>query len=200
MDVFELTRALVDIESITGDEGRVGQFLLDYLKPLAARFGGRVERMDVEAGRFNVFAQWGERLTATLSTHMDTVPPFFASRDDGERSRLIFDPARVGRPRTSNRFFTANGTPASRPAFFPAAMAASIARALARARSTVTSVNEFRTGSYFAIRANAASVTLSADTCRPFTASAISPAESPSRSAVTAISGCKDTGRLGFVG
>jgi acetylornithine deacetylase len=85
MDVFELTRALVDIESITGDEGRVGQFLLDYLKPLAARFGGRVERMDVEAGRFNVFAQWGERLTATLSTHMDTVPPFFASRDDGER-------------------------------------------------------------------------------------------------------------------
>src|ERR1035441_10426583 len=84
MDVLELTRALVDIESTTGGEGRVGQFLLDYLAPLAARFGGTVERMDVEPGRFNVFAQWGERLAATLSTHMDTVPPFFASREDGE--------------------------------------------------------------------------------------------------------------------
>ena len=29
------------------------------------------------------------------------------------KSRLIFEPARVGRPVTSNRFFTANGTPAS---------------------------------------------------------------------------------------
>jgi acetylornithine deacetylase len=84
MNLFELTRALVDIESTTGDEGRVGQYLLDYLTPLAARFGGTVERMDVETGRFNVFAQWGERLTATLSTHMDTVPPFFAAREDGE--------------------------------------------------------------------------------------------------------------------
>ena len=84
-----------------------------------------------------------------------------ASRGDGARSRLIFDPARVGRPCTSNRFFTANGTPASGPASCPAATAASTARALARARSAVTSVNEFRTGSCLAIRASAASVTLS---------------------------------------
>jgi acetylornithine deacetylase len=84
MDVFELTRALVDIESVTGNEDRAGQFLLDYLAPLAARFGGRVERMDVEPGRCNVFAGWGERLTVTLSTHMDTVPPFFPSREDGD--------------------------------------------------------------------------------------------------------------------
>lgn len=82
MDVFELTRALVDIESVTGNEERAGQFLYDYLAPLAARFGGRVERMDVEPRRFNVFAQWGDRLVVTLSTHMDTVPPFFASRED----------------------------------------------------------------------------------------------------------------------
>ena len=84
MDVFELTRALVDIESVTANEERAGQFLYDYLAPLAARFGGRVERMDVEPRRFNVFAQWGERLLVTLSTHMDTVPPFFASREDAE--------------------------------------------------------------------------------------------------------------------
>jgi len=84
MDVFALTRGLVDIESVTGNEKWVGEFLFDYLGRLATRFGGRVERMEVEAGRFNVFAQWGERLAATLSTHMDTVPPFFPSREDGE--------------------------------------------------------------------------------------------------------------------
>jgi acetylornithine deacetylase len=84
MKVYELTRTLVDIESITNNEERVGEFLYEYLTALAARFGGRVERMEVEPRRFNVFAQWGERLMVTLSTHMDTVPPFFISREDGE--------------------------------------------------------------------------------------------------------------------
>src|SRR6202166_3985066 len=123
-----------------------------------------------------------------------------ASRGDGFKSRLIFDPARVGRPCTSNRFFTANGTPASGPAFLPAAIAASTLRALARARSAVTSVNELRMGSCLAIRASAASVTPSAETLRPATADAISAADSPSLSAVMAGSRCKDTGRLGFIG
>jgi acetylornithine deacetylase len=84
MDVFELTRALVDIESITGSEERAGLFLHEYLSKLAARTGGRVERMDVEPHRFNVFAQWGDRPVVTFSSHMDTVPPFFPSSDDGE--------------------------------------------------------------------------------------------------------------------
>ena len=35
MNVFELTRALVDIESITNNEERVGNYLHDYLAPLA---------------------------------------------------------------------------------------------------------------------------------------------------------------------
>ena len=52
--------------------------------PLAARYRGRVERMEVEPRRFNVFAQWGDRLDVTLSTHMDTVPPFIASREDSD--------------------------------------------------------------------------------------------------------------------
>jgi acetylornithine deacetylase len=84
MDVFDITRALVDIESITESEERVGLFLHEYLSALAARTGGRVERLDVAARRFNVFAQWGERLVVTFSSHMDTVPPFFPSSDDGE--------------------------------------------------------------------------------------------------------------------
>ena len=83
MNVVELTRALVDIESITENEGEVGAYLLDYLSNLAAGTGGRVEKMDVEPGRFNVLATWGEPVV-TLSTHMDTVPPFFSSREDAE--------------------------------------------------------------------------------------------------------------------
>ena len=84
MDVFALTRALIDIESVTNNEEAVGHYLYDYLAPLAAQYGGRVERMEVEPRRFNVFAQWGDDLTVTLSTHMDTVPPFVASREDEE--------------------------------------------------------------------------------------------------------------------
>jgi acetylornithine deacetylase len=84
MNVFELTRALIDIESITGNEEKVGLFLFDYLERLTTRYGGRIERMDVEPHRFNVFAQFGERPVVTLSTHMDTVPPFFPSREDDE--------------------------------------------------------------------------------------------------------------------
>jgi len=84
MTVFELTRALIDIESITNNEEAVGNYLYDYLRPLAAEFGGTIERIEVEPRRFNVFAQWGDPLTVTLSTHIDTVPPFIASREDDE--------------------------------------------------------------------------------------------------------------------
>jgi acetylornithine deacetylase len=83
MNVFELTRALVDIESITNHEAPVGEYLFAYLSRLAARTGGRVERCPVKRDRFNIFAQWGEPIV-TLSTHMDTVPPFFPSREDAE--------------------------------------------------------------------------------------------------------------------
>jgi acetylornithine deacetylase len=82
MNVFELTRALVDIESVTLNEEAAGDFLYDHLAPLAARFHGAIERVEVEPRRFNIFAQWGGPLTVTLSTHIDTVPPFFASRED----------------------------------------------------------------------------------------------------------------------
>ena len=84
MNVFELTRALVDIESITNNEERVGNFLWEYLAPLATLYDGTVLRMAVEPRRFNVLAQFGEPLVVTLSTHLDTVPPFMASREDDE--------------------------------------------------------------------------------------------------------------------
>ena len=81
MNIFELTRALVDIESITENELQVAEFLYAYLSNLAAEYGGNVETMPVAPNRFNVFAHWGEPVV-TLSTHIDTVPPFFPSRED----------------------------------------------------------------------------------------------------------------------
>jgi acetylornithine deacetylase len=83
MNVFELTRTLIDIESVTNAEKRVGAHLFEYLSKLAQRYAGIVERMEVAAERFNVFAHWGDPVV-TLSTHMDTVPPFFPSREDEE--------------------------------------------------------------------------------------------------------------------
>ena len=81
MNVLTLTRALVDIESITGNESRVGEFVLQQLLELTAKFGGSAERIEVEPDRYNVLACFGEPVV-TLSTHLDTVPPFFPSRED----------------------------------------------------------------------------------------------------------------------
>ncbi|HTQ54579.1 MAG TPA: M20/M25/M40 family metallo-hydrolase [Bryobacteraceae bacterium] len=82
MQLFELTRALIDTESITGNEERIGLQLLETVSALAARHGGRAELQQAEPRRANVFACWGDRPLVTLSTHMDTVPPFFPSRED----------------------------------------------------------------------------------------------------------------------
>src|SRR5436853_57092 len=84
MNVFELTRALGELEPLTGTEGRVGLYLDELLAPLVSLYGGTIERVEVEPKRFNVFAQWGDPLVVTLSTHIDTVPPFIPSREDEE--------------------------------------------------------------------------------------------------------------------
>src|SRR5438132_2772387 len=83
MDLFELTDELVDIESPTNHEKNVADYLFAHLSDLGARYNGRIERIPAEPNRDNIFASWGEPVV-TLSTHMDTVPPFFASREDGE--------------------------------------------------------------------------------------------------------------------
>lgn len=80
MTPFILTRQLIDIPSLTGDEKSVGEFLATHLSTL----GYDVERQEVTADRFNVIATTGESPRIVFSTHMDTVPPFIASRDDGE--------------------------------------------------------------------------------------------------------------------
>jgi acetylornithine deacetylase len=83
MQIFELTRRLIDIESITSNEREIGNFLWQRLADMARRFGGEVERMPVEEARDNVLARFGAP-DVVLSTHMDTVPPFIPSREDNE--------------------------------------------------------------------------------------------------------------------
>ena len=80
MDVAAFARALVDIESITGNEERVGLFLQAEL----SRLGWGVKKIAVEGKRFNVYAYAPEepRPAVVLSTHMDTVPPFIPSSED----------------------------------------------------------------------------------------------------------------------
>ncbi|PYT77061.1 MAG: peptidase dimerization protein [Acidobacteria bacterium] len=86
MQLFELTRALVDIESTTNHEKNVGDYLFAHLSALASRTNGQVQRMPAEPNRDNLLASWGEPVVA-LSTHMDTVPPYFAS---SENEQFIF--------------------------------------------------------------------------------------------------------------
>jgi acetylornithine deacetylase len=84
MHVFELTRRLIDIESITSNEREMGGFLFGHLAEIARRHNGQIERMPVEPGRDNVFVRFGDPIV-TLTTHMDTVPPFIPSREDDDR-------------------------------------------------------------------------------------------------------------------
>jgi acetylornithine deacetylase len=83
MQVFELTRRLIDIESITPNEREIGDFLWENLSGLARQFNGETERMAVEPGRDNIFVRFGNP-AVVLSTHMDTVPPFIPSREDND--------------------------------------------------------------------------------------------------------------------
>src|SRR5918998_1470774 len=80
MNLFDLTRELIDIPSITGDEARVGEYLSEYLQ----RLGFSVERQEVAPDRFNVIATTQGPPRIVFSTHMDTVPPFIESSEDAE--------------------------------------------------------------------------------------------------------------------
>ena len=79
MELFSLTRRLIDIESITGNEKQVALFLKDTLDAM----GAEVSLDEAKPDRPNVVALWG-RPEVVLSTHLDTVPPFFPSREDDE--------------------------------------------------------------------------------------------------------------------
>ena len=79
MELFELTKALINIESVTGHERACAEFLRGYL---AAR-NFEVHLQPVSRDRSNVFAKAGKP-EVVLSTHIDTVPPFLLAREDEE--------------------------------------------------------------------------------------------------------------------
>lgn len=83
MDLFALTRRLIDIESTTPHENMVGDFLHEELR----RRGWDAQKLPVEGARANVLATWPghARPEIVFSTHMDTVPPYIASSEDDER-------------------------------------------------------------------------------------------------------------------
>jgi acetylornithine deacetylase len=81
VDLTELTRRLVDIDSTTGREGEAGRWLASYLREL----GLRVTEQPVDDQRFNIIATLVASPAVVLSTHFDCVPPFFPSRVDRGR-------------------------------------------------------------------------------------------------------------------
>jgi acetylornithine deacetylase len=93
IDPIDLTRRLVNIESTTYHEEHAGVFLAAFLE----EHGYAVERMEVAqpelaltpgggtSARFNVYAAMaGVTPDVVLSTHMDTVPPYFPCTEDDE--------------------------------------------------------------------------------------------------------------------
>lgn len=89
VDPIRLTRELVEIESTTYHEGRVGDFLAGFL----AGRGWTVEKTPVPqptesatAGpRWNVYAgPAGHAPDLVFSTHLDTVPPYIPFTEDAD--------------------------------------------------------------------------------------------------------------------
>jgi acetylornithine deacetylase len=80
MDLFELTRQLIDIPSVTGGEAQLAGFLASYLQEL----GYEVELQAVIGDRVNVIAKTGAAAKVVFSTHLDTVPPHIMSSEDAE--------------------------------------------------------------------------------------------------------------------
>src|SRR5580692_2238319 len=83
MNVVAVTRQLVDIESITGNEALVG----DVVHGELSRLGYQTNKLPVEGTRCNVYATSPQQPKPTIvfSTHMDTVPPFIPSSEDATR-------------------------------------------------------------------------------------------------------------------
>ena len=80
-DPIQLTTQLMSIDSTSGREGEVIAWLDRYL----ADRGWRTQRIPVSEGRDDLFATVHAAPTVTLSTHLDTVPPFIAPRRDERR-------------------------------------------------------------------------------------------------------------------
>lgn len=84
MELFELAKSLVNIESVTGNERACTEFLANYLE--GRRFNVELLPLPGEGpgGRANLLAAVGQP-DVVFSTHVDTVPPFVPATEDAER-------------------------------------------------------------------------------------------------------------------
>ena len=81
IDVVELAARLMEIDSTSNREGEV----MDWVAAFLGERDWRVTRIPVSPGRDDVFATCSDRPLLTLSTHLDTVPPFIPPRIAGTR-------------------------------------------------------------------------------------------------------------------
>jgi acetylornithine deacetylase len=79
MDVLELTRSLVALETPTGSE----RAAIELLDGMLRRSGYTTRRQPVSPGRENLYA-YREPPVVVFSTHVDTVPPYVPLREDAE--------------------------------------------------------------------------------------------------------------------
>src|SRR5215203_5843212 len=77
-DLVELAHWLMSTDSTSGREAALMTAFADAL----AERGWEVARIPVSGGRIDVLATTGRGPFVTLSTHLDTVPPYIAPRRD----------------------------------------------------------------------------------------------------------------------
>lgn len=80
LDVVDLTVRLMQLDSTSGREGAAMEWLDRHL----SERDWRVRRIPVTDGRFDVLATSGDAPAVTLSTHIDTVPPYIPPRLEGD--------------------------------------------------------------------------------------------------------------------
>jgi len=78
MDLFDLTRQLINIPSITGHEHEIMDFLSGYIENL----GFELREQKIEEGRRNLLARASSKPEVILSTHVDTVAPYISASED----------------------------------------------------------------------------------------------------------------------
>ena len=79
-DVLHLAADLMAIDSTSGQEGE----LMAHVCLLLESRGWRATHIPVSPGRSNIFATACHQPLVTLSTHLDTVPPYIPPRVDGD--------------------------------------------------------------------------------------------------------------------
>ncbi len=76
LDPITLAEHLVEVDSTSGAEGPV----LERMEAVLRDRQWRLTRIPVSEGRWNILATSGAQPRVTLSTHLDTVPPFIPPR------------------------------------------------------------------------------------------------------------------------